>query len=38
LNESDLDTKKTYLALSKLTYTIAHNLLNILAIDEVDRM
>ncbi len=38
LNESDSDTKKTYLALSKLTYTIAHNLLNILAIDEVDRM
>lgn len=38
LNESDLETKKTYLALSKLTYTIAHSLLNILAIDEVDRM
>ena len=38
LNEKDLDTKKTYLALSKLTYTVAHNLLNILAIDEVDRM
>lgn len=38
LNESDLDIQKTYLALSKLTYTISHNLLNILAIDEVDRM
>ena len=38
LNEKDLDIKKTYLALSKLTYTIAHNLLNILAIEEVDRM
>ena len=24
--------------LSKLTYTVSHNLLNILAIDEVDRM
>ena len=38
LNEKDLDTKKTYLALSKLTYTVAHNLLNILAIDEVEKM
>lgn len=38
LNEQNLDIKKTYLALSKLTYTVAHNLLNILAIDEVDRM
>jgi arginyl-tRNA synthetase len=38
LNETNLDIKKTYLALSKLTYTVAHNLLNILAIDEVDRM
>ena len=38
LNESNLDIKKTYLTLSKVTYMIAHNLLNILAIDEVDRM
>jgi arginyl-tRNA synthetase len=38
LNETNLDIKNTYLALSKLTYTVAHNLLNILAIDEVDRM
>jgi len=38
INEKDLDVKKTYLALSKLTYEVAHNLLNILAIDEVDRM
>ena len=38
LNEKDSDIKKTYLALSKLTYNIAHNLLNILAVDEVDRM
>ena len=38
LNETNIDIKKTYLALSKLTYTVSHNLLNILAIDEVDRM
>ena len=38
LNEKDLDTKKTYLALSKLTYIVAHNLLDILGILEVDRM
>ena len=38
LNEQNSDIKKTYLALSKLTYTVAHNMLNILAIDEVDRM
>jgi arginyl-tRNA synthetase len=38
LNEKDLDIKKTYLALSKLTYTVAHSLLDILAINEVDRM
>jgi arginyl-tRNA synthetase len=38
LNEEKLDIKNTYLALSKLTYTVAHNLLDILAIPEVDRM
>ena len=38
LNESNINLKKTYLALSKLTYTISHSFLNILAIDEVDRM
>ena len=38
LNEKDLDIKRTYLTLSKLTYNVAHNLLDILAIDEVDRM
>ncbi len=38
LNETNLDTKKTYLALSKLTYTVSNNLLNILGIDEVERM
>ena len=38
LNEENIDIKKTYLALSKLTYTVIHNFLDILAIDEVDRM
>ena len=38
LNEENNDIKKTYLALSKLTYTIVHSLLDILAIPEVDRM
>ena len=38
LNEENSDIKNTYLALSKLTYTVAHNLLDILAIPEVDRM
>ena len=38
LNEENNDLRKTYLALSKLTYTVSHSLLNILAIDEVDRM
>ena len=38
LNESDLNVKETYLAISKLVYNVSHNLLNILAIDEVERM
>jgi arginyl-tRNA synthetase len=38
LNEKNMDKKITYLALSKLVYTTIHNLLNILAIDEVERM
>ena len=38
LNEKNDDLKITYLALSQLTYTIVHNLLDILAIDEVERM
>ena len=38
LNEENENIKNTYLALSKLVYTVIHNLLNILAIDEVDRM
>ena len=38
LNEENNNIKITYLALSKLVYTVVHNLLNILAIDEVDKM
>ena len=38
LNEENEDIRNTYLAMSKLVYTVIHNLLNILAIDEVDRM
>lgn len=38
LTENDLDIKETYIATCKLVYNILHNGLNILAIDEVDRM
>ena len=38
LNESDNDTKESYLAVSKITYDIIHNLLDILAIEEVEKM
>ncbi len=38
LNEKDNTLKKTYLAVSKLVYYVSHELLNILAIDEVERM
>ena len=38
LNEKNSDLRKTYLALSKLVYNVVHNLLDILAIDEVERM
>lgn len=38
LNEKDEILRKTYLALSQLVYNIVHNLLNILAIEEVDKM
>ena len=38
LNETDESVKETYLAVSKLVYNVSHNLLNILAIDEVERM
>ena len=37
-NEENEDNKKTYLALSKLVYNTLSNLLNILAIDEVNKM
>ena len=38
LNEKNSYIKETYLALSKLVYNVIHNFLNILAIDEVDKM
>lgn len=38
LNEKNDNVRKTYLALSQLVYNIVHNLLDVLAIEEVDRM
>ena len=38
LNEQNIEIKSTYIALTKLVYNVCHNLLDILAIDEVDRM
>jgi arginyl-tRNA synthetase len=38
LNEEDNNVKESYIALCNLTYNILHNLLNILAIEEVDKM
>ena len=38
LNEQDEDKKETYLALSKLTYSVIEKLLNVLAIDMIDKM
>ena len=38
LREEDSDIKQSYLALSKLVYNVCHNLLDILAIDEVEKM
>ena len=38
LNEENSDIKESYLALTKLVYNVIHNLLHILAIDEVERM
>lgn len=38
LNEEDILIKESYLALSNLVYDICHNLLDILAIDEVEKM
>ena len=37
-NESNEEIKNTYIALSKLVYNVISNILNVLAIDEVDRM
>lgn len=38
LTESNLEIKNSYLAMVKLVYEVIHYLLNILAIDEVDKM
>lgn len=38
LNEEDMNKKESYLALSKIVYNVCHNLLDILAIDEIDKM
>ena len=38
LNEKDDNVRKSFLALSKLVYLVIHNLLDILAIEEVDKM
>lgn len=38
LNEKDINTRKSYLALSQIVYNIIHNLLDILAIEEVEKM
>ena len=38
LQEENLDIRESYLALTKLVYNVAHNLLNVLAIEEVEKM
>lgn len=38
MNESDLKKQESYMALVKLVYNVLSNLLNILAIDEVEKM
>lgn len=38
LKEKDDSVKETYIALIRLIYNISHNLLDILAIEEVDKM
>ena len=38
INEEDKELKDTYIATCSLVYNIIHNLLDILAIDEVDKM
>lgn len=38
IKEEDNNKKETYIALIKLVYNICHNLLDILAIEEVDKM
>ena len=38
LSEEDNNIKESYLALTKLVYNVAHNLLDVLAIEEVEKM
>ena len=38
INEKDSEVQKTYIALTKLVYNVCHNILNILAIEEVEKM
>ena len=38
LNEEDINKKETFIAVSKLVYNICHNLLDVLAIEEVEKM
>ena len=38
LNEENSEIKNSYLALAKIVYSVCHNLLDILAIDEIDKM
>lgn len=38
LKESNINIKNTYIALTKIVYNVMHNLLDVLAIEEVERM
>ena len=38
LNEVDMVKRESYIAMTKLVYNICHNILEILAIDEVEKM
>jgi arginyl-tRNA synthetase len=38
INETDLDKKESYIGLSKLTYNVIKELLNVLAIDMIEKM
>ena len=38
MNEENKENQESFIALTKLSYNVLHNLLGILAIDEVDKM